>query len=248
MSNPESICPALSPLAEALRVQVAEYRKTLAQFEVEGTKELAEKLAGIKTEIELTEKNINEVLSPFGHSLDTPPLTPKDVNRLLREVDSVAELDPTFEGGIIHVDIDPKIVDALKRRGAAYKAFREADSTRWHIGGSLNDYPWQPLTETSLDVLVMNHGKTTPEEFDTFVHSMDTMGYRPLTLAELMAVVIMKPEYNKRGEWLGTYEKHMLDGSVWWPCAAWNGSQRVLETFPVDEGWVKHVRSLFVRK
>jgi hypothetical protein len=251
MPNPESICPALTPLAEVLRAHVAEYQKTLVLFEQEGTKELAEKLEGIKNEIETTKKSIDDALEPFGYSLDAPPsepLTPQEVNRMLREAGSKAELDPTFEGGIIHVDIEPKIIEALKTWVTAQEAFKNADSTTPAIDSDLNDYPWQPLTETTLDVLVIHHGQTTSEERDALVLSMDTIGFRPLTLAEFMAVVITKPEYNKRAEVLTTYEKHKLDGGLQSLCAGRSGSKRGLVARWVDGEWKEHFRFVFVRK
>jgi hypothetical protein len=244
----ESPCPTLSPLAETLRAHVAEYKKTLALFEEEGSKELAEKLARIKNAIETTKKSIDDALEPFGYSLDTFLLTPEDISRLLKEAGSVAELDPNFEGGIIHVDVDPKIIDALKTWGTAQEAFKNADSTRWYIDSDLNDYPWQPLTETTLDVLVIHHGRTTPGERNALVFSMGTLGYRPLTLAELMAVMITKPEYNKRAELLNTYEKHKIDGLPRSPYAHLTGSRRGLRAGSVENEWGKDLRFLFVRK
>jgi hypothetical protein len=251
MPNSESICPSLTPLAETLRAHVAEYKKTLALFEEKGTKELAEKLAGIETDIKTTEKNINDALGPLGHSLDTPPsepLTPKEVNRLLQEAGSKAELYQRFENGIAHVDIDPIIMETFT---SAIDAFQKADN------GSKSSYweewanaPWTPpAVPFDAVILSYNGDPETRESSDAIVKDADNAGFRPATFPEMMALGIQYPEFAKQSNcyFVGLTEYKLDDNSVV-PSLWLNRGTRGLAGRLWTVEWGAEARFVFVRK
>ena len=99
-----------------------------------------------------------------------------------------------------------------------------------------------------LDALVLNHKGTKPQERDKLVEDMDKAGYRPLEFPELIALGILKPEYNKRNEILNTYKKYTLGGELLVPFLNWSGGLRRLYASRCDDVWLGRYRFLFVRK
>ncbi len=167
----------------------------------------------------------------------------------LKEAGSPAVPDLSFEGGIVSIDITPDLKENLKNWPSAKAAFEAADngSLSWVYDG-LREYPYTPLTATTLDVLILNHGNTTPKDRDTMVTHLDTLGYRPLTLAELIALGVRRPDFNKRNEVLNTYKPVSLGGDAEAPCLDWLGSERYLGASGISRVCGDGVRFLFVRK
>jgi hypothetical protein len=155
----------------------------------------------------------------------------------------------SFEGGIVSINIDPKTMEALTSWDTAQEAYKRADggSASW-IYDPLKNIPWTKPQSTSLDILILNHGETTPTQRDTLVATMNVADYRPLTLAELMALGITRPDLNKQNEYLVTYEEHTLGGGSRVPYLVWNGGLRNLNADIASDGWDEHDRFLFVRK
>jgi len=77
---------------------------------------------------------------------------------------------------------------------------------------------------------------------------MNEKGYRPLIFSELVALGILRPDLNKRKEYLTTYEKHSLDGNPRVPFLYWLGGERRLRANDVSLDWFERNRFLFVRK
>ncbi len=166
----------------------------------------------------------------------------------LKETGSPARPDLSFEGGSISLEITPTVQEQLKDWNTARKAYEDADSTPTWIYDELKNIPWAPPANTSLDVLVLSQGETTPQQRDTLVAHMDAAGYRPLTFSELVALGISRPDLNKRNEILNTYEKHTLGGVSLAPFLYWRGVGRRLDAGWVDVEWDELGRFLFVRK
>ena len=155
----------------------------------------------------------------------------------------------SFEGGTISLEITPMLREQLKDWNTVKATYEAADnSSPSRIFPELNDIPWKQPNATSLDVLVLNHGQTILKDPDTLVTQMDAAGYRPLTLPELMALGITRPEFNKRSERLITYEKHTLEGDLRTPCLDFDNGKRNLHAHGVNYDWRIRYRFLFVRK
>ena len=175
--------------------------------------------------------------------------TPESIKKLLKEIGTPATLDESFEGGIIALEIDKKTLEALKTWDKAKDAYKKADnaSPSW-IWDELDNIPYTAPTSSSYGVLVLNHGETTPAQRDKLVADLDKKGFRPLEFSELVALGIMKPEYNKRNEILNTYKKYSLDGYSQSPYLIWDGDKRSLLAYDVSYDWDVHRRFVFVRK
>ncbi len=175
--------------------------------------------------------------------------SPDSIKKLLASIGTPATLDESFEKGVISFDIDAVLQSKLKDITTALESYKSADksspSWSWY---ELKNIQYSPPNISSLDVLVLNHGKTTQQERDKLVEDMDKAGYRPLIFSELVALSIAKPELNKRNEILNTYQEYMLDGSLQAPYLDWNGVRRFLSADVVSGGWDDRYRFLFVRK
>ncbi len=173
-----------------------------------------------------------------------------EINRRLKTLGSNAEVDESIENGIVHLDITPELKEKLKDWITARATYEAADNgSPSYIWDGLKDYPYTPPTTTSLDVVVLNHGSTTPQDRDTMVSHMDSLGYRPLTLAELIAFGILKPELNKLPDrFFNTYKPHSLGGFSRAPYLGWGGSNRRLDASGASDEWRERDRFLFVRK
>ena len=174
---------------------------------------------------------------------------PEFIINLLHQIGTPATLDDSFEGGIVSLEIDQNLVESLSTWDKAQKAYKSADGgTPSWIWGELKGIPYTKLDVSHLDVLVLNHKGTKPQERDKLVEDMDKAGYRPLEFPELIALGILKPEYNKRNEILNTYKKYTLDGRLHVPCLFWSGDKRRLSASRCGNEWDERYRFLFVRK
>jgi len=248
-----NICPTLTTLHTKFTEEVAQYKATLALFEREGTTALRDSLIAQKENLLRTKATINAVLNPLGYDIDTPlPKweSPEEITKRLKEIGSPAVLDESFgEKGIVSIDITPELREQLKDWLTARATYEAADNgSPSYIWDALKDYSYEPPTTTSLDVVVLNHGATTPQDRDTMVSHMDSLGYRPLTLAELIALGVLKPELNKRSEILNTYKPHTLVGYSRTPYLRWSGDNRALNVSFASDGWGGPSRFLFTRK
>lgn len=160
-----------------------------------------------------------------------------------------ARPDMSFEGGIVNLELDIKTLESLSTWEKAKVAYREADnaSPSW-IWSGLDGIPYTKPEHSSMDVIVLNHGATNPQERDNLVEDMDKAGFRPLEFSELVALGIIKPEFNKRNNVLITYKKYTLGGGVRAPCLDWDGHERRASAGDVGRGWFARFRFLFVRK
>lgn len=172
-----------------------------------------------------------------------------ELRKLLLQTGSPARPDLSFEGGIVSIEIDKELQEKLKDWNSAKKTYQEADnkSPTWMWDG-LDEIKYIPPSLTSLDIIVLNHGQTIPQQRDKLVEDMGMVGYRPLEFSELVALGIIKPELNKRDEYLYTYKKYSLVGDSQVPYLIWSGGRRRLDARGVRCGWGGGVRFLFVRK
>ncbi|TXI10249.1 MAG: hypothetical protein E6Q68_08535 [Polynucleobacter sp.] len=249
MPSPE-ICTQLQEKLASLRTVEKEIQDLQKRLLTEGSSSVNEvkkaflaksmEVKSLKSELE---KLLKEA-SPDAHK-DTP----ESIKKLLKEIGTPATLDESFEGGIIALEIDKKTLEQLKTWGTAKKAYEAADnaSPSW-VWDQLDNIPYTLPTSSSLGVLVLNHGETTPQERDKLVADLDKKGFRPLEFSELVALGIMKPEYNKRNEILNTYKKYTLGGGSQSPYLDWSGGKRVLDADGVSNDWNGHNRFVFVRK
>jgi hypothetical protein len=170
-------------------------------------------------------------------------------NQSFKETGSPARLDVSIEGGIVTLDLDQETLASLSTYETAIEAYQAADggAPSW-VYESLKGIPWTPPSSASLDVHILDHGRTTTAQRDQLVADMDKAGYRPLTFAELVALGITRPDLNKRNEVFNTYEKHTLVGDSHVPCLYWDGDERNLFANHVSGDWSERDRFVFVRK
>ena len=171
-----------------------------------------------------------------------------EFTKTFKETGSPTRLDVAIEGGIMTLSIDQKTMESLRTYESALAAYKEADGTPVYIYDSLKNIPWATPRSNTLDVHILDHGRTTPQQRDQMIADMDRAGYRPLTFSELVALGIVRPDLNKRNEVLNTYEKHTLSGDSQAPCLDWGGGRRFLSASDVRGVWSERVRFLFVRK
>ncbi len=78
---------------------------------------------------------------------------------------------------------------------------------------------------------------------------MNKLNLRPATLEEMIALGIVKPEFNKRsGTYLVGLTKYSLGGDSYVPGLNWNGDERELGRDGWALGWDDRSRFVCVRK
>lgn len=174
-----------------------------------------------------------------------------EIDKLLKNLGSLASLDRSFAGGMVSLKMTPDLRVKLQSYDTAIEALKQAYTTTVSIGsdiGKILKLPdvWTTITKDTLDILVTTDGDTTPQERDTLVAHMNTLGYRSLELPELIALGILKPEFTKdpRYEILNSMKKYSLGGRNHVPCLDGHG----LSSRRSDVFWVGRERNLFVRK
>jgi hypothetical protein len=249
MPSPE-ICTQLQEKLASLRIIERDMQDLQKRLLTEGSSSVGEvKKAFLakNTEAKSLKSDLEKLLKEA--SPDVHKDTPESIKKLLKEIGTPATLDESFEGGIIRVEIDKNTQEALKTWNKAKDAYEKADnaSPSW-VWDELKNIPYTPPTSSSLGVLVLNHKETTSQQRDKLVEDLDKKGFRPLEFSELVALGIMKPEYNKRNEILNTYKKYSLDGDSRAPCLDWDGGTRELSAGGVSGDWDERGRFVFVRK
>ncbi len=173
----------------------------------------------------------------------------EEIIDLLKESGTHATLDTSFEGGVVSIDVTPELQGQFTNWELAKAAFEAADNgSPSRIYNHFEIIPWKPPTNTHFDILVLNHGKTITKERNTLVSHMETLGYRPLTVAELMLVGIARPDLIKRKEVLNSYEKHRVDDMLVSPYLHWDGLRNLSVSGQFAPDWSEIHRFLFVRK
>ncbi len=249
MPSPE-LCTQLQEKLASLRTIERDLQDIQKRLLTEGSSSVSEiKKAFLakNTEAKSLRLDLEKLLKEA--SPDVRKDTPESIKKLLKEIGTPATLDESFEGGIIALEIDKKTLEALKTWDKAKDAYEKADnaSPSW-VWDELDNIPYTPPTSSSYGVLVLNHGETTPQERDKLVEDLDKKGFRPLEFSELVALGIMKPEYNKRNEILNTYKKYSLGGSSRAPYLLWGGGERRSDAYGVSNDWNGRPRFVFVRK
>jgi hypothetical protein len=178
---------------------------------------------------------------------------PDKIDRALRDLGSPAVFDRSIEDGTLSFSIDDITADKLRTPDGAKQAFIEADS-----GSATNPWDgffdtrvdaWEPLTKTTFDTCIISHGQTTQAERAQLVTHMESLGYRPPTRTELLALAITRPDLNKiPHRYLTTLKEYSLGGVLLAPCFALDDSGRGLGADGGSGVWDDRDRFLFVRK
>ncbi len=247
-------CTTLTSLKHSLQTKLEEYKAALEEVRIEGTMSSVQRLRAIEAELTNIKTAIEEELNKAGYSLETPETTdPNVINQKLQELGSKATIDTNIEGGIISFTVSPEHLTALQSYDTAIKAYRaipRASATEGvaSVSSDLEHFPWHPITNSNLETVILNHGRTNKADRNLLVQHMETLGYRPPHLSELVALSLARPDLNRRNEWLITYEKHEVGrGVLWVPRLYWFDSERGLGVFLVDGRWDERSRFVFVR-
>ena len=169
----------------------------------------------------------------------------------LKETGSPARPDLSFEGGIVRVDV-PK--EKLKDLPTALQSYKDADNKSspwvWDKWKKMTSYKAPEATHLDVIILSYNADPTTRASSDKIVEDMDKAGLRPATIAELIALGITHPEFNKRADTylVGLGTKEVLGGCLCVPGLDWGGGERGLDRFRWTGGWSEHYRFVCLRK
>ena len=166
----------------------------------------------------------------------------------IKESGSPARPDLSFEGGIVSVDIDEAKLKDIK---TALQSHKEADnnSDSWAWLEWINAPYTKP--KLPLEAIILSYNKDTKvrESSDRIVEDMDRLNLRPATLEEMIALGIVKPEFNKRGDiYLVGLTKYALGGVSRVPSLLGRGVRRRLGGDRWGVGWGGSFRFVCVSK
>lgn len=175
-----------------------------------------------------------------------------ELGERLKELGSPAIIDTFFEGGVVHIALTPELQKKLKYSNSALQAFEEAGNyIHPDCYDKLQNITYTPL-HSSFDVVVLNHGQTTQAQREKLVSDMRKAGYSPLSLSQLIALGIVKPELIEQGERedevLNTCKEYELGDVSYTPVLFYDGNQRFLSLSEVDgriDSWSDRNRFLF---
>ncbi|MCF7843572.1 hypothetical protein K9M47_01595 [Candidatus Gracilibacteria bacterium] len=171
-----------------------------------------------------------------------------ELAKSIKESGSPARPDMSFEGGIVNIDIDK---EKLKDTKTALQSYKEADNNSPHY--IWNEWINAPYTKPKLplEAIILSYNKdtNTRDSSDKIVADMSKLNLRPATLEEMIALGIVKPEFNKRsGTYLVGLTKYSLDGVSRVPVLNWLGGRRFLDGNRWSFEWDGSIRFVCVRK
>ncbi len=180
-------------------------------------------------------------------------LTSKKMIRIIKESGSPAILDTFFEGGVVPVTTSLELREALKDFSSAKMAYASADNgSLSNMAPGLNKMPLLPLDSFNFNTIILSHSKESSLQMtleDTLT-DIDNLDLRPATFAELIALAIVKPEFNKRSEYLialGTTAA-VKEDVLYFPILGWDGRTRLLTWGQWTGGWSSRRRLVCVPK
>jgi hypothetical protein len=142
----------------------------------------------------------------------------------IKESGSPARPDMSFEGGIVSIDIDQEKIKDLPTAFSSYEhADNKSPSWIWDEWRKMKSYKSPETAQLNAIILSYNNDPRTRQSSDKILADMDKMGLRPATIAELIALGIAKPEFNKRDDMylVGLGTKEVLDGGPHVPFLDW---------------------------
>lgn len=239
---------------EELKELIAEKEKALDALEAEKDKaheagnadnvELDknnERIESIKNELLELEARQSEITGPKAETH-----TANTIQEKLKSLGSPAVVDKNLEGGTISVTFTTQMLQSLQTYTTAIDAWKNASITDPNVSIAHGEVPWIPPTNFTLETVIVHQDTTTPKLRDTLIAHMDTLGYRPPTLAEFIGFTATRPDLiENRSEILNTYDEVLLEPL----CAFWDrfSSFRVLSRHAVVNEWESN-RFVFVRK
>lgn len=169
----------------------------------------------------------------------------------LKEVGSPAHPDLSFEGGIVSIEIDQKMEEALTTWDTAQQAYKEADNgSPSYIWDEWKKGEWKPPTGEHLEIVVLSYNadSKTQQSPDKIVADMDRLGLRPLTLEEMTLAGIAEPKFTKTlGKYFVGLTKYARGDRSCVP-NLWRVGARRLGNSGWADGWSAGARFLCVRK
>ncbi len=178
------------------------------------------------------------------------PLLIELVQRL-KETGSPARPDLSFECGIVPIDVN---IEKLKDLKTALQSYKDADngspSWIWNEWKNMQSYKAPEATHLDVIILSYNNDPKARQSSDKTIHDMDRLNLRPATIAELIALGIVKPEFNKRNDTylIGLGTKEVLDGGPRVPNLYWDVGERGLRRSRWAGEWDELFRFVCVRK
>lgn len=174
-----------------------------------------------------------------------------ELAKQFKEAGTPATPDLSFEGGIVSIDIDTEKFTDIE---SAFKAYNEADggspSWIWDEWRKIHSYKAPETAQLDVIILSYNNDPRTRKSSDAIVADMARANLRPATIAELIALDIEKPEFNKReGAYLiGLGTKEILVGYLVVPLLYFDVGERYLFGDGWSFEWLVRGRFVCVRK
>jgi len=245
----EEILELLAARKEALKAlkQEQEAAEQVAYADNEELDALRVQLTELKASITALEQREKEIKGEEGFLSESPSA----IQEKLKERGSPAEVDTAFEGGKVSVILSPEVMKSLETYDTAILAWKGASNTRTSVYDKLSEITWTPPANTALDVLILKHGETTSAERDLLVSQMDSLGYRPLSFAELVGFTTMRPDLiENRQEILITCAKYTVGGDLRVPGIDWSDEveMRGISAYNDSSAYNVEDRFLFVPK
>lgn len=172
------------------------------------------------------------------------------LDKALENLNSKARIDRNIENGSITITLNSNDMKYLKTKEKALKQFENANHTPIDITENFQKLLWDTITKKTLQIVIINHGETSPEEREKLVKDMDILGYRPLTVAESTALAIKRVDlFDKyKNTYFNSYITHKVDSVLHAPYFGWVGGWRGLGAVDVGLDWDDLSRFVFVRK
>lgn len=154
-----------------------------------------------------------------------------DFIKKCENADIPIRLDVSIDGGVVNIIINDKNLNLLETYESAVNLFKDADQgSASFTEGVLREIPWTAPTSSSFWVYILNIGATNLDGRNKMLANMTRIGYRPLTLSELIAFAIANPHLNKLNEVLSSYTLHTVRSYIEpiYPTIGWSGTERIL--------------------
>lgn len=154
-----------------------------------------------------------------------------DFIKKCENADIPIRLDVSIDGGVVNIILNDKNLNLLQTYESAVNLFKDADrGSASFTEGVLREIPWTAPPSSSFWVYILNIGVTNLDGRNKMLTNMTRIGYRPLTLSELIAFAIANPHLNKLNEVLSSYTLHTVRPYIEpiYPTIGWSGTERIL--------------------
>ncbi len=172
-------------------------------------------------------------------------LTEEEVAVLAKDPEGLLEkIDTSYDGGVVLINMSLELVRELGSYEGALNAGKSLRTRAYIDPAMLASATWSSPESASFDVFVLSPFEGPEVDIHEVVAEMRILGYRPLTLSEMTAFLILRFELIKKGDPLLTFEPLLPDGTHI-PCLRFVGSNYMLWHEEKHSDFNEHCRLLF---